>query len=101
MSSGLKARLTPERGHTAYHQIESSRSSSSAYGGSVQISVPRYFHLFRKGNQADSQIIELYDRLSRTWVERQNLARYTRNGGDGANVITKAQAEAVIGTWSW
>ena len=79
----------PENGTVYYAQVGFDRTSENPY------------NLFRKGNQADSQIIELYDRLSRTWVERQNLARYTRNGGDGANVITKAQAEAVIGTWSW
>jgi len=50
----------------------------------------------------DSQtIVELYDRLTRTWIERRDLARYTRKGADGADVITKTQAEAIIGSWAW
>jgi len=76
----------PDNGTVYYAQVGFDRTSENPY------------NLFRKG---DSQVIELYDRLTRKWVERQSLVRYTRNGGDGANVITKAQAEAVIGTWSW
>jgi hypothetical protein len=60
------------------------------------------YNVFRKVDHPDSQtIVELYDRLTRTWIERQALARYTRKGENGADVITKAQAEAVIGSWSW
>ena len=59
------------------------------------------YNVFRKVDHPDSQtIVELYDRLTRTWIERQALARYTRKGENGADVITKAQAEAIIGSWA-
>lgn len=59
------------------------------------------YNVFRTVDDPDSQtIVELYDRLTRTWIERQALARYTRKGETGADVITKAQAEAIIRSWA-
>ena len=59
------------------------------------------YNVFRKVGHPDSQaIVELYDRMTKTWIERRDLARYTRMGEDGADVITKAQAETIIGSWA-
>ena len=60
------------------------------------------YNVFRTvGRNGDQALVEVYDRTSRTWTERRNLERYTREGEVGADVITKVQAEAVIAGWAW
>ena len=60
------------------------------------------YNVFRKMDHPDSQtIVEVYDRLTRTWIERRDLIRYTGKSEDAAVVIPKAQAEAIIRSWAW
>jgi hypothetical protein len=58
------------------------------------------YNVFRKVDHPDQPNYRR-DRVTKTWIERRDLARYTRKSEDGADVITKAQAEAIIGSWSW
>lgn len=60
------------------------------------------YDLLRKvGHFGGQTVVEVYDRTGRTWTESRDLARYTRKGEAGADVITMAQAEAVISSWAW
>jgi hypothetical protein len=59
------------------------------------------YNVFRTVDHPDSQsVVELYERVSKTWIERRDLARYTREGEASADIITKTRAEAIIASWA-
>jgi hypothetical protein len=81
--------IMPDNTTVYYAQVGFDRKPADAY------------NVFRKVDHPDSQSVhELYDRTGKTWIERRDLARYTRKGAAGADIITETQAEAIIGGWA-